>query len=213
MSTIIKVDSRLQHPDKVKDVSFLFCSWALRYNGNGWKPFFVIVGIGPDKCIYRGISTLRETHNIIEYCKLKSIPLSNIIGIDVDTDICKQWRKQGITVINENWSSTAVYGLVSHKIKVMAHEQGGWAKVIMYANTRGCNKDIQYHSKMIDIVRPHRFMGLYNVRDGKLLKKLFKSTKYEESDLGFMQNSKHKINGIIGYTGIALHTINRIVRR
>ena len=210
MDKKVKVGNNVIHPDKVRNVSGILCHFCLQNCSNGYRAFPVVLGIGTREAHYKGISIKREMHNLIEYFKIKNQPLENIIGVDLDQEVCEEWSDTGITIFNGSWFDNSLLTSVRRKIQELAYLQNKSARVVVYANTFGNSRDVSSYDNMIKTLKPHRFLGLHVMRKRDINKSILCPKGYSNYDLGFMQRSKkHKIKGLITYAGIGLHVINR----
>jgi hypothetical protein len=205
-----KACNRVIQPDKVKDAAYIMLNFALRWRRDRYTPFIVVFGLGTRKGYHRGIRAKREIHYIIDYFKLKGMNLKNIVGIDADPEICKQWNGSGITVINGNWFDEELFHKTRRYIRALARTQNKSPKISIYANTFGGYDDYTQYPKMIDILRPHQFIGLYNHRKRSVGGILGAENieGYSPEDLGIMHNSERK--GVIVHDGQFLRILRRI---
>ena len=211
--TFRTVCDRVCNPDKVRDVAYLMCKFALTYNRNGYMPVIVFIGAGTKDAYYKNIKLKREIELVSEYFKIKNIPLQNIICVDADPEVCEQWRITGVTVIHSNWRSKMLYYNIRRKIQELRPRPTMAIKILMYANTFGRAIDCNLYKQMIAIVKPHRFLGLYGTRPTSIASKLHNFKKYKLADLGFLENSKNKLKGCVVYRGIAMCIFDKLIRR
>jgi hypothetical protein len=196
-----KVGNQLIHPDKVYNVSYLMASFCMKYSRLGaYRPFIIIAGIGTKECEYRDRPAKREMHHIIEYCRIKGLPLSNIIGIDIDNDVISEWGNSGITLIKGTWARDLVFREARRTIQELSCSQQRCPKILLYANTRGCEKDIIRYKTMVDIVKPQIFAGLYSTRPYGLNYEFVSIEGYNNKDIGLRINKgKYNLDGSIVY--------------
>ena len=203
---IITQEEKVIHPEKVMDVDFIVRKLVFDQKLRNCIPSVTVLGAGTTNSYFRDFRFDRELHRIISLFKFKGLPLENIITLDIDRDICKEWSKFGITTFNGNWFDRDIILKIKDKLKHL--ENGRWRNRILYANTHGALKEVALYQDWLNILNPKFFLGLYAFRGAfsiDAVKHHMNSLKeYYPYDLDFGSNK-----GLITYNNICISIMRK----
>jgi hypothetical protein len=204
---VCEEEQKVIHPDKVADVEFIVRK-LLFSELSSLSPMLVVLGAGTKESYFRDFPADRELHRAISLFRMKGHDLKNIVAIDIDPGICKEWAKEGITTVCGDWSTLACLKKVCKVIKDLG---GNGFRRMLYANTRGSQKDVSIYDLWIDAIRPQYFIGLYSLRTAFTFESINEHVKslykYELYDMGETMNPKQA--GLVPYKGLYMSVMRK----
>lgn len=204
--------SHVIHPDKVMDIETLARKFLTGSELSGYYPSFVAIGAGTKESFYKDFKFERELSRIYSLFKLKGWPVSNIIAIDYNRDICREWDKLGISVFCCRWSS---YKTLERIRASLVRQNQKSPFIFLYANHFGRKKDIIHHQSWLRIFKPKIFAALYTMRSAFNLSMINKEMdKYKSYyPLRLDALNREGQDGIIRYGGLSMIVMKRNYHR